>query len=118
MLFRSVGKNIKNAAVEVDDNTYKGQSFFSVQKKVFINADQVLGETQYMNTFYKNQWRSAIEKSGLRKEEILSGYERIKLDKEATLSQQLAWLRESGFSDVDFVYKYYHFAVMIGRRTS
>jgi len=85
---------------------------------VFINADQVLGDTRYMNTLYKNQWRSIIEQSGLSKEEILSGYERIKLDKEATLSQQLTWLRESGFSDVDCVYKYYHFAVMFGRRTS
>lgn len=84
---------------------------------VFINADQVLGNTKYMDSLYKKHWRTSIEQSGLSKEEILSGYERIKLDKEATLSQQLTWLRESGFSDVECVYKYYHFAVMFGKRT-
>jgi len=85
---------------------------------VFINADQVLGNTKYMDSLYKKHWRTSIEQSGLSKEEILSGYERIKLDKEATLSQQLTWLSESGFSDVECVYKYYHFAVMFGKRTS
>lgn len=59
---------------------------------IFINADQVLGNTQYVDSLYKKHWRSSIEQSGLSKEEILSGYERIKLDKEATLSQQLTWL--------------------------
>jgi len=72
----------------------------------------VLGNTKYMDSLYKKHWRTSIEQSGLSKEEILSGYERIKLDKEATLSQQLTWLRESGFSDVECVYKYYHFAVI------
>jgi tRNA (cmo5U34)-methyltransferase len=85
---------------------------------VFINADQILGNTKYLDSIYKKQWKSSVEQSGLSKEEILAGYERIKFDKEATLYQQLTWLREAGFSDVDCVYKYYHFAVMFGRRTS
>lgn len=84
---------------------------------LFINADQVLGNTTFMDSLYKKHWRKSVEQSGLSKAEILSGYERTKLDKEATLSQQLTWLRESGFSDVECVYKYYHFAVMFGRKT-
>ena len=82
----------------------------------FINADQVLGDTQYIDYIFKKHWKSGIENSGLSKEEISSAYERIKLDKEAPLSQQLSWLRDIGFSDVDCLYKYYHFAVMFGRK--
>ena len=83
---------------------------------LFINADQVLGNTQYTDSLFKKHWKSGVENSGLSQEEISSAYERIKLDKEATLSQQLSWLRDIGFSDVDCVYKYYHFAVMLGRK--
>ncbi|MCG9969454.1 class I SAM-dependent methyltransferase [Pelotomaculum terephthalicicum JT] len=83
---------------------------------IFINADQVLGNTPYTDSVFKKHWKSSVESSGLSKEEIASGYERIKLDKEATLPRQLSWLAEAGFSDVDCVYKYYHFAVMFGRK--
>lgn len=83
---------------------------------IFINCDQVLGDTEYLDSLYKKQWKSSIENSGLPMDELLSAYERVKLDKEATLSQQLRWLREAGFSDVECVYKYYHFAVMFGRK--
>lgn len=83
---------------------------------IFINCDQVLGETECLDSLYKKQWKSSIENSGLPMDEILSAYERVKLDKEATLTHQLQWLREVGFSDVACVYKYYHFAVMFGRK--
>jgi len=83
---------------------------------LFINADQVLGNTQYTDTLFKKHWKSGVENSGLSQDEIASAYERIKLDKEATLSQQLSWLRDVGFADVDCAYKYYHFAVMFGRK--
>lgn len=85
-------------------------------KGIFINADQVRGNTPYTDSIFKKHWKSGVENSGLSKEEIASGYERIKLDKEATLPQQLSWLEEAGFSDVDCIYKYYHFAVMFGRK--
>lgn len=85
---------------------------------VFINADLVLGNTKYLDSIYKKYWKSSIEQSGLCKEEILASFERMKLDKEATLYQQLTWLRKAGFSDVDYVYKHYNFAVIFGRKTS
>ena len=91
--------------------------YFSLKRNgIFITCDQVLGDTEYLDSFYKNQWKSSIENSGLSMDEITSAYERVELDKETTLSQQLGWLREAGFSDVDCVYKYYHFAVMFGRK--
>lgn len=83
---------------------------------VFVNADQVLGSTPFLDQLYKQEWIAGIIRSGLKEEDIQAGYERMKLDKEAGLADQLAWLREAGFTDVDCIYKYYNFAVMIGRK--
>ena len=83
---------------------------------VFVNADQVLGSTAYLESLYKSDWKRKVETSGLPKEDILAAYERTKLDHMSTLDDQLAWLKEIGFSDVDCVYKYYNFVVMLGRK--
>lgn len=83
---------------------------------LFVNADQVLGHTPYLDTLYKNDWKHKIENSGLSQEEIDSAHERTKLDKMSTLDDQLNWLKESGFKDVDCVYKYFNFVVLFGRK--
>ena len=83
---------------------------------VFINADQVLGESPFIEALYKRDWRYKVENSGLSREEILSAYERAKLDKMSTLEDQINWLQDSGFLDVDCVYKYYNFVVLFGRK--
>lgn len=83
---------------------------------IFINADQVLGHTPFLENLYKDDWKNKIENSGLTEEEINSAYERTKLDKMATLTDQLNWLQESGFKDVDCIYKYFNFVVMYGRK--
>ncbi|SHI13111.1 tRNA (cmo5U34)-methyltransferase [Desulfosporosinus lacus DSM 15449] len=57
-----------------------------------------------------------VENSGLSKEEILSAYERVKLDKMSTLDDQINWLKGIGFTDVDCVYKYFNFVVLYGRK--
>ncbi|WP_041444775.1 class I SAM-dependent methyltransferase [Syntrophobotulus glycolicus] len=85
-------------------------------KGIFINCDQVLGETPYLDSLNKTHWRESIEKSGLSQADISAAYDRTKLDREAPLSQQLIWLKEAGFTDVDCVYKWYFFAVMMGRK--
>lgn len=83
---------------------------------MFINADQVLGRTPYLESLYKSDWQSKVEKSNLSKEEILAAYERTTLDKMSTLDDQLNWLKEAEFSDVDCNYKYFNFVVMMGRK--
>lgn len=95
---------------------YKKSYSLLKQNGILINADQVYGETPFIETLNKKIWRQYIEDSGLPEEEILAGYERIKLDKEATLDQQMNWLKEAGFCDVSCIYKFYHFAVMFGRK--
>lgn len=83
---------------------------------VFINADQVHGETPFIEKLNKETWRKYVENSGLNEEEIKAAYERTKLDKDIRLDQQLDWLREAGFCNVSCIYKYYQFAVMFGRK--
>ncbi len=84
---------------------------------ILINADQVRGETPYIEAMNKQIWFQGIEASGLSADEIRSGYERIALDREAGLDEQLDWMRAAGFADVGCVFKYYHFAVLFGRKT-
>ncbi|NHN30449.1 class I SAM-dependent methyltransferase [Paenibacillus agricola] len=83
---------------------------------VFINADQILGNTMFLDSFYKNNWKSKVESTELPTKEIASAYERTKLDKMSTLEAQIGWLKEIGFSDVDCMYKYFNFVVIYGRK--
>ncbi|MGV8077511.1 MAG: class I SAM-dependent methyltransferase [Methanosarcina sp.] len=95
---------------------YKKTYSMLKQNGIFINADLVYGETPFIENLNKTIWKQYIEGSGLPKEEILAGYERSKLDKESKLDQQIDWLKEVGFCDVSCIYKFYHFAVMFGRK--
>ena len=95
---------------------YKKSYSILKENGIFINADQVHGETPFIENLNKTTWRQHIESSGLPEEEILAGYERVKLDKDTSLDQQLDWLKEAGFCDVSCIYKYYQFAVMFGRK--
>ncbi|WP_127484443.1 class I SAM-dependent methyltransferase [Paenibacillus ehimensis] len=81
---------------------------------LFINADQVLGSTPALERRYKQDWRRKVESSGLSPGEISAAYERTKLDRMSTLEEQLVWLKQAGFSDVDCFYKYFNFVVMAG----
>lgn len=85
---------------------------------IFINADQVFGHTPFIEDLYTSDWKTKIEKSGLTNEELVAAYERTKLDKMSTLSDQLNWLQDSGFQDVDCIYKYFNFVVLFGRKVS
>ncbi|MHC1754782.1 MAG: class I SAM-dependent methyltransferase [Methanosarcina sp.] len=95
---------------------YKKSYSMLKENGIFINADQVHGETPFIENLNKTTWRQSVENSGLLEEEILAGYERTRLDKDSKLGQQLDWLKEAGFCDVSCIYKYYQFAVMFGRK--
>ncbi|MCC4771582.1 methyltransferase domain-containing protein [Methanosarcina sp. DH2] len=104
--------------LEDEDKRDLYKKSYSILKEngIFINADQVHGETPFIENLNKTTWRLYVEGSGLPEEEILAGYERTKLDKDSKLDQQLDWLKETGFRDVSCIYKYYQFAVMFGRK--
>ena len=82
----------------------------------FINSDQIRGETAATDALNMRIWREAIESSGLPREAIDAAYERMKFDQPSTVTEQLAWLRELGFVDVDCLFKWFPMAVLFARR--
>jgi tRNA (cmo5U34)-methyltransferase len=80
----------------------------------FINADEVRGATDAVNERNFELWLSQARAAGGTEEDIASALERKKFDRLALVDEQLGWMRDAGFGDVDCVYKYLMFAVMCG----
>lgn len=84
---------------------------------LFINADQVLGSNIIEEKVYTNTWRKHVEANlNLTEKEKEAAFERIKLDKMATLQQQIDWLSEAGFQAVGNYYQYYNFVVFAAQK--
>ena len=83
---------------------------------IFINADLVKGETDKTEQIYHDMWMNWIHEAGLSEHELSEIIERMQYDKPSSLSDQLQWLKEIGFQDVDCYYKYFNFAVYSGRK--
>lgn len=83
---------------------------------LFINADQVKGRTEAMDSFYKGQWKRAVIESGLEQLAIRRAFKRTELDQFAPLGWQLNELERVGFSEADCIYRYHNFVVMIGMK--
>lgn len=79
---------------------------------LFINAEQVEGETPYLKALNHQKWTDFVENTELTREEKDAGYERVKLDTRSSLTEQLVWLKDSGFHEVDCLFKYYDFTVI------
>jgi len=84
---------------------------------VFYNADIVLGSSDFLQDVYMQEWRRFMHRN-VSHEEIeakwIPKYEAE--DRPAKLTDQLAWLTEIGFADVDVNWKHYNFAVYGGRK--
>jgi len=83
---------------------------------MFVNADQVLGETPYEEATYMSSWLKSVKQSGADQKTLEAAFERMKEDKMSTLPDQLLWLKKAGFSGVACWYKNFSFAVYSGRR--
>lgn len=82
----------------------------------FINADQTLGTSPENERRYAARWEQDVRANGCTEAEVQAALERMKVDRTATLEDQLTWLRAAGFRDVDCWYKHYRFAVYSGRK--
>lgn len=82
----------------------------------FINAEEVLGPTPAVEARNRAAWLAAVRLLGVAQADLDAATERMKHDQTATLADQLRWLDEAGFRDVDCAYKNYMFAVYSGRK--
>jgi len=105
--------------LSTEDKSRLFSRIFSALKPggMFVNADQADGETPYFRERYREYWNEFLRSGPMthaQHQEILK--RRDTLDKNEKLSDQLAWLREAGFSDVDVVYRNRTFIVTVARK--
>jgi len=83
----------------------------------FINADVVLATTDYQQVINMSRWIDYMNKS-VPMEEILNkwipGHKTE--DRPSKLMDQLNWLEEIGFKNIDVLWKYYNFSVYGGMK--
>jgi len=90
------------------------RSIYRVLRKpgIFINIDQIRGETSYLQNLYWNHWLEQVKRAGFSEQRIQESIKRrTKYDQDALLMDQIRWLTEAGFVNVDCVYKNYFIGV-------
>ena len=87
-----------------------------VENGWFLNMDQVLGETPEEEAFFEEWWLRGAREAGATDEDLAAAFRRMRADKSATLKDQLRWLKEAGFEDVERLHEDHRFAVYGGRR--
>ena len=84
------------------------------ERGMFINVDQIKGETEALQQLYWSTWLAKVRASGAEEERIQSAIRRRRrYDRDASLQDQLQWLREAGFVHADCVYKSYFIGVFL-----
>ena len=81
----------------------------------FLNADVVLASTDYLQNINMNRWIDYMNKS-VPMDEIQQRWlpAHKTEDRPSILMEQLKWLDEIGFENVDVIWKYYNFSVYGG----
>lgn len=82
---------------------------------LFINVDQIRGETPDLQALYWSHWLDRVRQAGFAEARIQeSVVRRQTYDQDALLADQLQWLKEAGFVNVDCIYKNYFVGVFLG----
>jgi len=84
---------------------------------LFINADHIAGPTPELEEIYQLRWLADVRTEGATEQQIADSLYRQQEDRRTPVSTQLAWLRDTGFTNVDCWYKHSSFAVMSGMRS-
>ncbi len=84
---------------------------------LFINIDQIRGETAYLREVYWNHWLTQVRQRESSKKRIQESVDRRRAyDRDALLADQLRWLKEAGFMNVDCVYKNFFVGVFLAMK--
>jgi tRNA (cmo5U34)-methyltransferase len=82
---------------------------------VFVNAEQVAGETPWLDAAYVERHERAARALGAGDAERAAAVQRMSHDRCATVEDQLAWLRDAGFADAECLWQDGRFAVLVAR---
>jgi tRNA (cmo5U34)-methyltransferase len=82
----------------------------------FINAEQVGGPTPALDKVYRDLWLQQVREAGATPQQIADSLYRQQDDRCASSEDQMDWMREAGFVDVDCWFKDNRFAVLAGTK--
>jgi tRNA (cmo5U34)-methyltransferase len=82
----------------------------------FVNADQFRATSKELEKVHHGRWLARVRELGVGEQDLAQALERMKLDRTATLDDQLRWMREAGFRDIDCAYQHLIFTVYSGRK--
>ena len=85
---------------------------------MFVNAEQVLGATPELDAVYRERHRAQAFALGVSAAEWEATLERMSHDRCDTVADQLTWLAQAGFTDVDCPWRSGRFAVLAACRAS
>lgn len=84
---------------------------------VFINIDQFAARSGRVHEQLFSHWLQDVQNAGVPEDDISAALARMEaLDRNAPMQDQFEWLEQTGFGDVDIVYRNYFWAVFIGTR--
>jgi tRNA (cmo5U34)-methyltransferase len=83
---------------------------------IFINTEQVVGKSARLQVLFEATHLGAARKLGSSDAEIDGAIERMRHDRCATAADQIAWLEQAGYEDVECFFRSFRFAVFGGWR--
>ena len=103
---------------DADKMIFYEKIFYALNRNgIFMNIDVVLGSDDFIQELYMEKWKDFM-KTNVSVEEInnkwLVNY--YKEDRPTKLITHLEMLKKCGFSCVDVIYKYFNYAVYIGKK--
>ncbi|MFN8434781.1 MAG: class I SAM-dependent methyltransferase [Anaerolineales bacterium] len=81
---------------------------------IFINAEQILGETPWQQSLFEESHLDGARALGSSEEEIQAAVDRMSYDKCSPLQEQISWLKEIGFENAASFFHSFRFAVYAG----
>ncbi|MBQ9280608.1 MAG: methyltransferase domain-containing protein [Treponema sp.] len=81
--------------------------------RLFVNYDQFCSDSPVINEKIEEYWIDEIKKSGISAIEYERWLERKKLDREISINQEIQWLKDAGFRNVECIYSKGKFGVIV-----
>jgi tRNA (cmo5U34)-methyltransferase len=85
---------------------------------VFVNAEQVLAPTPWLQAREREMWREACRAAAASDVEIADAERRMEHDRCSEVRTQLEWMGAAGLHDCGCLFKHLNFAVLAGWRSS
>ncbi|MBN1685532.1 MAG: class I SAM-dependent methyltransferase [Spirochaetales bacterium] len=108
---------ISSLSIHHLDDPEKQRLFSTVYKQlrrpgVFINIDQIKAPTARTGAIYWSRWLDHVRQNEADEAQLAASIRRRKqYDRDSSLIEQLHWLSDAGFTDVDCLYKFFFVGV-------